>query len=240
MQVKSTSKVSAFLASSAGQRFQKLAGMLGSDGHGERANAAGMATELLRTAGLTWGEVMGAGPSQGGQQTRIIDLETRVRILDRHRQDDQRKIADMISQDKRQKAEINRLRRELEDALRQLRVAEQFTGTSKAEAQDFFAKADSVKMQTSGLKPGKYRNGDQPAPNQSTTRKPRKFETPFQEKLNELLDEIEEQCEMNDWESGFIASLRDLKYRITSKQYAKLEAMADNAGIDPTEFVDRP
>lgn len=224
MQVKSTSKVSAFLASSAGQRFQKLAGMLGSDGHGERANAAGMATELLRTAGLTWSEVMGAGPSQGGQQTRLIDLETRNRILDRHNKDLANQIQTYAAQDRKHKQEIARLRRELEDALRQLRVAEQFTGTSKAEAQDFFAKADG------GLKPGKA-NGKSSK---------QKFETIFQERLNELLDEIEGQCEMNDWESGFVASLRDLKYRITPKQYAKLEAMADNAGIDPTEFVDRP
>ena len=37
-------------------RFLKLLGMFGSDHDGERANAAGLATKMLRDAGLTWVE----------------------------------------------------------------------------------------------------------------------------------------------------------------------------------------
>lgn len=39
-------------------RLQKLAGLLGSDGDGERANAARMCTNLLREHGLTWRDAL--------------------------------------------------------------------------------------------------------------------------------------------------------------------------------------
>ncbi len=39
-------------------RLQKLAGLLGSDGDGERANAARMCTDLLRGHGLTWRDAL--------------------------------------------------------------------------------------------------------------------------------------------------------------------------------------
>ena len=82
MQVKTSPKIEKFLISAAGQRFLKFVGMLGSDADGERANASGMANRLLRKAELTWGEVLGSGPapSQGGQQTAINNLVTRLRI----------------------------------------------------------------------------------------------------------------------------------------------------------------
>jgi hypothetical protein len=37
-------------------RFLKLVGLFGSEHDGERANAAGLATKMLREAGLTWEE----------------------------------------------------------------------------------------------------------------------------------------------------------------------------------------
>jgi len=42
------------------EKFKRICGMLGSDGGGERANAAALATRLLRDAGLTWADIVDA------------------------------------------------------------------------------------------------------------------------------------------------------------------------------------
>jgi len=38
-------------------RFRKICGLLGSDHVGERSNAANLATEMLRSVGLTWQDI---------------------------------------------------------------------------------------------------------------------------------------------------------------------------------------
>ena len=85
MQAKSSTKIENFLISAAGQRFLKLAGMLGSGHAGEVANAAMMASKALTDAGLTWGEVLegGPAPSQGGQERRCIRDRRLRNVLDR-------------------------------------------------------------------------------------------------------------------------------------------------------------
>lgn len=45
-------------------RLIKLLGLLGSDHEGERGNAARMASDLLRGAGLTWAEVIAKVPTR--------------------------------------------------------------------------------------------------------------------------------------------------------------------------------
>lgn len=218
-------KVAAFLASEAGTRFKKLAGMLGSNGDGERANAASLATRLLRDADLTWGEVMGAGtangaqrPSDGGQATRIRDLETRLKMSEAFCTAQGTRASAAEAQLRRAKTEIGKLRNELEVARREVQAAKaafELAGTSHAQARDFFKKAEAAP----GLKAGK----------------PKDYATDFQRQINDLIDEIENAVELNDWEQGFLNSIRDLKYRITEKQWKKLQALAEQAGADASK-----
>ncbi len=64
-----------------GKRFIAIVGMLGSDGQGERANAAALATKMLKEADLTWDEVIGTGTprensnNEMGLRAHIIRLE---------------------------------------------------------------------------------------------------------------------------------------------------------------------
>lgn len=215
-------QVKTFLASPQGQRFIKLVGMLGSNGDGERANASAMANRLLQEAGLTWAEVLGgAGTSQGGQATRIADLEARNRILNNQLSENNKRFDDFVRQDKTQKQEIARLRRELGDALQQLKVANQafeMAGAGdvefKAQADAFFRKADE-----GGLKTGKKTGKD-------------KWSSKLNRQINELADRIESAIELNAWEQGFLASIRDLKWKISPKQADRLRDMADAAGVE--------
>lgn len=99
MQAKSSLKAEKFLASPAGERFRKLVGMLGSDGDGERANAAALANRLLREVDLTWGEVVGAAPD-GSFHNPTSDML-------------QRRLDAVVAINLRQKADICRLEAEV-------------------------------------------------------------------------------------------------------------------------------
>ena len=50
------------------ERFIRLCGMLGSDFEGERANAAALASRMLRESGLTWRDIIGSAPASQGQR----------------------------------------------------------------------------------------------------------------------------------------------------------------------------
>ena len=248
MQVKNSPKAQSFLASAAGKRFIKFAGMLTSDFEGERANAAQMATKLLQEAQLTWAEVMSAGTgnghspgfqrfSDGTSATHRAQLAAERDANRRLRQMNQKLTAEnntLSLEAQRLKQDGTKLRAEITSLLMKLNIAEgevtaakrafEQAGTSPQEAAAFFQRAESVKMQTPkrGLKAGT-----------------RSFETPLQKQLNELIDEIEDQIELNDWETGFLTSLRDLKWKITDKQFFRLEKLADQAGLDITDYVER-
>lgn len=67
-------------------RLAKLCGMLGSSHHGERANAAAMADRMVREAGLTWPQVIGASHAPKimlveGPPRRLTSAEVLGRIL---------------------------------------------------------------------------------------------------------------------------------------------------------------
>jgi hypothetical protein len=51
------------------KRLALLCGMLGSDHHGERANAAALATKLIREQGLTWEQVIAGSPTTADRST---------------------------------------------------------------------------------------------------------------------------------------------------------------------------
>ncbi len=53
-------------------RFVAIVGMLGSNGSGEAANAAAMATKMLAEAGATWGELLEANGGRGGGVDRSL------------------------------------------------------------------------------------------------------------------------------------------------------------------------
>jgi chromosome segregation ATPase len=196
LQVKT--KIEDFLKSAAGQRFLKLAGMLSSSFEGERANASAMANDLLREAGLTWGEVLGAGPapSQGGQLHRIVDLEARLKIA----------------------------RRDYEDA--RAANARLYAKVAKLENDLLEAKRRETERQRD------YSRGNDPAPKDRPNPKPRTYASELQRGLNRAVDQIEAAVELNEWEQQFCASLRDLKYKLSPKQAARLNALLEQANID--------
>jgi hypothetical protein len=84
----------ALLPSPATERLVRIAGMLGSDFEGERANAAAAATRLLQQHGMTWRDLIECGcpasprPAspqwgRGDHRERAARLLARARTLDR-------------------------------------------------------------------------------------------------------------------------------------------------------------
>ena len=247
MQTKSMS-VSDFLNSPTGSRFKKLIGMLGSDGDGERANASAMATKLLKDAGLTWGEVMEkTGPAPGASHSRYtaggyntndrLELIALRNALSAVRRDLSSSEAARKSAESTVKVQLKRLEaarkenrklKELltaaEDNVAAAKRAFEVAGTSATEADQFFNKVGTG--QRKGLK--------------ASSGRPKAFESPLHKQLNELIDEIESELELNDWESSFLTSLRDLKWKISPKQWAKLCDLAEHAGVEPMDYIIDP
>lgn len=222
MQANSSRKIENFLASPAGERFRKLAGMLASGYRGERANAADMATKLLVEHELTWAEVMGQAPapSGGGQSTRINDLEYRLRI-------EQENYQKLFKTNTKLRRDIDAL----EAALRKLAHESVHERIKKLEDENAHLKMTIAKA--NGPAGGtKYHNGEDPAPNQSTSHKPRVYATKLQKQINEAIDEIEGAIELSDWEQQFCASVRELKYKLSPKQAARLTMLAKQANLD--------
>jgi hypothetical protein len=62
-----------------GKRFIAIVGMLGSDGQGERANAAALATKMLKDWDLTWDEVIGTG--NAGEKSSSNDSALKAHIV---------------------------------------------------------------------------------------------------------------------------------------------------------------
>ena len=208
----------AFLSSDAGRKFAKLVGMLGSAHAGEAGNAATMATKLLQEAGLTWGEVLGAGTSNGfqrfsdgGQTVSIRDLEKRLEILQ-----GQLKMAHTLQA--MTYSELSKAKGLIASLQTKLTVAE---GEVLAARRAFEQAGPEVKMRT----PDKDNDGT------------RKFASKMQAILNWTIDQIEDAIELNDWEQGFLKSMRDLKWKISPKQFAKLEDMAERAGVDLSKLA---
>ncbi len=71
----STAIITADLA----DRLTKLCGMFGSDFDGERANAARMADELVRNAGLAWPDVIMPGTNTPSVNGRVWREPTTIR-----------------------------------------------------------------------------------------------------------------------------------------------------------------
>lgn len=200
----------AFLSSDAGRKFAKLVGMLGSAHAGEAGNAATMATKLLQEAGLTWGEVMGAGTSNG-HQSRWNGDAARLSILEGQLRMAHQTIASNSS-------EIHRLKGQIASLQTKLTVAE---GEVLAARRAFEQAGPEVKMRT----PDKDNDGT------------RKFASKMQAILNWTIDQIEDAIELSDWEQGFLKSMRELKWKISPKQFAKLEDMAERAGVDLSKLA---
>jgi hypothetical protein len=58
--------------------------------------------------------------------------------------------------------------------------------------------------------------------------------------INELVDAIESAAtkrKLNDWAKEFLQSMRDIKFRLTDKQRAKLLEFADEAGVDVGDYL---
>lgn len=265
MQVKSSPKVQNFLASPTGQRFLKLAGMLGSDGDGERANASAMANRLLREAELTWGEVLAGtttADSRGGQQTTINDLRARLRVAEAGRAEAARRVNDLEHRLARATREgqnaTENLRQTIRDLTAKLAKAHATAGAPNAaptvhhwsvvenpfdrlatitvrvpthEAMKVFT-ALSLDPTINDLDPVKA--GRSRAGTGEQSKKKRVYATQLQRQINELVDEIEAGVELNQWETDFVTSVRELRYKISEKQVRRLKILADQAGVECT------
>jgi diketogulonate reductase-like aldo/keto reductase len=185
--------------------------MLGSDGEGERSNAAALATRLLKENGLTWSEtVSGAGTVQAPQQRWNGDA-ARVSILEGQLRMAHQTIAS-------NSCEIRRLKDQIASLQMKLTTAE---GEVLAAWRAFKQADPEVKMHS----PDKDNDGT------------RKFASKMQAILNWSIDQIEDAIELSEWEQGFLKSMRELKWKISPKQFAKLVDMADRAGVDLSELA---
>lgn len=211
MQAKTSPKIESFLASPAGQRFIKFAGMLGSNADGERANASSMASKLLIEAGLTWAEVLGTPASQGGQQTRIRDLETRLRVVT-----DNLRISDQANKELRRKLAD----RGAQGAGDELVMKQKIARLERENAQMKAKLAETANPEFAGT--GKPKR--------------KKYASPDQEAMNKLVDEIEEMIELDSREAEFLDSMRKTKWKLSPKQYAWLARLAVSAGADFSYF----
>lgn len=186
MQAQTSSKVEKFLASPEGERFTKLAGLLGSEHRGERANAAAMANRLLREADLTWGEVIGgSAPARGSFENPTDNMLAK-------------RLEAVVAINRKQGAEIDQLKAEIE------------------------------KLKNP---PKDFRKRKAPGVDWGTANAGKAYETDLQRDLNEAIDQIESAIELNDWERQFLTSIRDIKWKISPKQWARLKILADQAGL---------
>lgn len=90
LQVNSSPKIKNFIRNR-GPRFVALLGMLGSDADGERANAAALASKMLKDDQLTWGEIAEAfsdsPPAMGAGTERVLRdlIATHMRTISQQR-----------------------------------------------------------------------------------------------------------------------------------------------------------
>lgn len=199
----SSQKIQAFIRDK-GPRFFAIIGLLSSDAEGERANAAALATRMLKEAGLTWGELSGTfGSSSPGSYGSGSRQETVLRGL----------------------WEQAKLRAEA--AEKQVRHLQQ----SQREQQHLILKlqAEIARLRRPEPPPRDYSRGEEWAEQKQAGTKP-KYKT-FNVRLNELADQLEDALEMNDWEQGFVTSIRSRSF-LTDKQKAKFEALLKQANID--------
>lgn len=181
------SKVQTFLRDR-GQRFFAIIGLLSSDHDGERANAAAKATQMLKEAGLTWGELSGTlGTTPGSTADRYGRMAL--------------------------EEQLNGARQRAETAEKQVRHLQQSQREQMRQIMDLQAEVARLKGAAGGPKP--------------------KYKT-FNVRLNELIDQLEDALEMNDWEQGFIASIRQRNF-LTDKQQAKLIGLFKQANISDYE-----
>lgn len=186
MQAQTSSKIEKFLASPAGQRFIKLAGLLGSNHPGEAANAAMLASKVLIMADLTWAEVIeGSAPVRGS-----FDNPTDEML--------RKRLEAVVTINRKQVAEIDQLKAEIE------------------------------KLKNP---PKDFRKRKAPDVDWGTANAGKAYETDLQRDLNEAIDQIESAIELNDWERQFLTSIRDIKWKISPKQWARLKILADQAGL---------
>lgn len=195
----SSQKIQAFIRDR-GPRFFAILGLLSSDAEGERANAAALATRMLKEAGLTWGELSGTlGSAPGGSTGARRELEYL----------------------------LNGVRQRAEAAEKQVRHLQQ----SQREQQHLILKlqAEIARLRRPEPPPRDYSRGEEWAEQKQAGTKP-KYKT-FNVRLNELADQLEDALEMNDWEQGFVTSIRSRNF-LTDKQKAKFEALLKQANID--------
>lgn len=152
-----------------GKRFISIVGMLGSDGVGERANAAALATKMLRDSGLSWEELLNAeaGTSNG---YRNPELEGYRKLC-----------ADL-----------------------RLKVAR--------------LEAENIQLKRAQAVPGKKI-------------------VSFAAAVAHLVEQIELRMELNEWEEGFLASMKGGRNKLSDKQRLHLKRLAERAGV-PCDFLE--
>lgn len=213
----------------ANKRFIAIVGMLGSNGSGEAANAAALATKMLQEAGLTWAELVNAVPASGGPDPR---QSADFRILDAlHRTQDalaniQRKNEALLSDLQAQKRHVSKLKLELDDGKRMIASLE--AALKKANEQRRAA-------------PGGFHFTDAPEEDQRPRNAPPRdeaFQTRTYREIKDWLDRLVKEAwdDLSEWEVGFFTDFYEKKRALlTEKQYAVFKRTAEKTGL-PLDF----
>lgn len=171
-------------------KFRKICGMLGSEHDGERANAARLASALLKQNGASWNAIsIGAGQSSASD---VHGLQMQIGYW-------QMMLKDERERTKRLSSEVDKLKR-LTKTL-ELRIAEQETGVPVAEQRK------REKSEKKARKEARLQEQQRLA--QERAANPRS-EMPIDAQLRESIDEALTK-ELPDRTREFLASVKDHK-----------------------------
>lgn len=230
-------------------RFIAIVGMLGSDGHGERANAAAMANKMLTEAGATWAEVLAAKGGSGGRVDNHDELRLirEVQQLKRELRDAyalHQKAIEGAAKDKKalklaraenekllaQHAQVVHELRALKTQIERLReVREAKKAAAQAKGFGFAHAPDFGEDEHDGPPRRDYSKGDQPGPKYAFT-----GTIPFP-KIRGWLDMLEANFwdDLSNWEKDFFGDFITNKKAVKSdKQYAVFQRTADKLGFE--------
>ncbi len=205
-----------------GKRFGALLGMLGSSADGERANAASLATRMLKEAGLTWADVSGSAPARDDAQIRWWRLKAEAaeaqaasyaQTIHKHRQEIERLKAQLASA---HSASVGRTHGAFgavaEEILRDVRNR---TATEQAQRQRETMRAYEEAMR-------------QNMRNQQAHAEQHSFEGYVRELVNACLARLPD---VRAHERDFLTSIRG-RNKLTEKQVSWLRDICHRAGVE--------
>lgn len=210
------------------KRFVAIVGMLGSNGSGEAANAAAMATKMLQDAGVTWGELLKAQDGSAGYGGRDTHNATLQRLWAEQRRSE-------ASETRARHAEENvrKLKRQLHEKTEEARNLTSMVRTLEAALK----KANEQRHSAGG---GGFRFTDVPGEDQRRAAPPQddSFTPKTYREIHPWMERLVKEAwdDLSDWEVSFFTDFYEKKKAILSdKQYAVFKRVAVKTGL-PLDF----